>query len=144
MFKSLGIRCRRHTCKVVLITSLVWCFLDLVILLNYSDCSNGIGKWNDKDWWIKNYTNLEFIIYISTVRGHKCSSLALFWSKTTLNTDCMSGIWVDPTSCNMGSFFLRSLALSVPIYRNFQSNGAKWRSIKLWKKNLYNSYIYLH
>ena len=23
-----------------------------------------------------------------------------------------------------------SLALSVPIYRNFQSNGAKWRSLK--------------
>ncbi len=43
MFKSLGIRCRRHTCKVILLTSLVWCFLDLVILLNYSDCSNGIG-----------------------------------------------------------------------------------------------------
>ena len=27
----------------MLITSLAWCFLDLVILLNYSDCSNGIG-----------------------------------------------------------------------------------------------------
>ena len=58
--------------------------------------------------------------------------LAVFWSKTTLNTGCVSGTWVDPTSCKMGSFFLRSLALSVPIYRNFQSNGAKWRSLKLW------------
>ena len=43
MFKSLGIRCRRHTCKVILLTSLVWCFLDILILLNYSDCSNGVG-----------------------------------------------------------------------------------------------------
>ena len=58
--------------------------------------------------------------------------LAVFWSKTTLNTGCVSGTWVDPTSCKMGSFFLRSLALSVPIYRNFQSNGAKWRCMKLW------------
>ena len=43
MFKSLGIRCRRHTCKVILLTSLVWCFLDILILLNYTDCSNGQG-----------------------------------------------------------------------------------------------------
>ena len=43
MFKSLGIRCRRHTCKVILLTSLVWCVMDIVILLTYSDCSNGMG-----------------------------------------------------------------------------------------------------
>ncbi len=43
MFKSLGLRCRRHTCKVVLLTSLAWCFLDLLILMTYSDCSNGMG-----------------------------------------------------------------------------------------------------
>ena len=46
-------------------------------------------------------------------------------------------IWVDPTSCKIGSFFLRSLALSVPIRRNFQSNGVKWRSIKLWKQKFH-------
>ena len=40
---ALGIRCRRHTCKIVLITSLLWCFLDLLVLMTYSDCSNGIG-----------------------------------------------------------------------------------------------------
>ena len=39
----LGIRCRRHTCKIILITSLIWCFLDLLVLMTYSDCSNGIG-----------------------------------------------------------------------------------------------------
>lgn len=48
MFKTLGIRCRRHTCKVILLTSLVWCVLDILILLTYSDCSNGMG------WGCKN------------------------------------------------------------------------------------------
>ncbi len=37
------LRCRRHTCKVVLLTSLAWCMLDLLVLVTYSDCSNGIG-----------------------------------------------------------------------------------------------------
>ena len=66
--------------------------------------------------------------------------LAVFWSKTTLNSGCVSGTWLDPTSCKMGLFFLRSLALplSVPIYRHFQSNGANWQSFKLRKKFLYN------
>ena len=36
-------RCRRHTCKIVIVTSLVWCLLDMLILLSYSDCTNGVG-----------------------------------------------------------------------------------------------------
>ena len=40
---AFGIRCRRHTCKIVLLTSLVWCFVDVVVLVTYSDCSNGAG-----------------------------------------------------------------------------------------------------
>lgn len=36
-------RCRRQTCKIIIATSLLWCILDIVILLSYSDCSNGIG-----------------------------------------------------------------------------------------------------
>ncbi|TRY79170.1 hypothetical protein TCAL_09989 [Tigriopus californicus] len=40
---ALGIRCRRHTCKIVLFTSLVWCILDLLVLVSFSDCSNGMG-----------------------------------------------------------------------------------------------------
>ena len=40
---AFGIRCRRHTCKIVLITSIVWCFIDVVLLVTYSDCSNGAG-----------------------------------------------------------------------------------------------------
>jgi len=37
------VRCRRHTCKIIIVTSLIWCILDILILLTYSDCSNGIG-----------------------------------------------------------------------------------------------------
>ena len=55
-----------------------------------------------------------------------------FCSKTSLTTGCVGGTWVNPPPCKMDTFFLRSLALSVPICRNFQSNGAKWRSLKLW------------
>ena len=31
----------------------------------------------------------------------------------TLNTGCVSGTWMDPIYCKMGTFFLRSLALSL-------------------------------
>ena len=37
----------------------------------------------------------------------------------------MGGAGVDPPSLKTNTIFLRSLALSVPIYRNFQSIGAK-------------------
>ena len=37
---------------------------------------------------------------------------------------------------------LRSLTLSVPTYRNFQSNGANWQCLKLWKR-LYNMIFWL-
>ena len=53
------------------------------------------------------------------------------WSKTSLITGSVGGEGVDLPSCKMGTFFLRSLALSVPIYRHFQSNGGKLRSLKL-------------
>ena len=48
------------------------------------------------------------------------------WSKTTLITVGVGGTGVDPPSCKMSTFFLGSLALSMPICRNFQSNGANW------------------
>ena len=56
------------------------------------------------------------------------------WSKTTLISNSVSGAAVNPPFCKMITFFLRSLGLSVSIYRNFQSNGGKWRSHKLWIK----------
>ncbi|KAL7296447.1 hypothetical protein TKK_0010453 [Trichogramma kaykai] len=34
---------RIHTCQVVLLTSLVWFFIDILILMFYSDCINGSG-----------------------------------------------------------------------------------------------------
>ena len=54
-----------------------------------------------------------------------------FRSKTTLITGGVCGTCVNPPFCKMATFFHRSLALSMPIYRNFHSNGVKWRSIKL-------------
>ena len=53
------------------------------------------------------------------------------WSKTTLITSGMGVTGVDPPSCKTSIFFLRSRALSEPIYRNFQSIGSKWPSLKL-------------
>ena len=57
------------------------------------------------------------------------------WSKTTLYL--LQAVWVGqgwilPLEKQVCTFFLRSLALRVPIYKNFQSNGAKWRSQNLW------------
>ena len=40
----------------------------------------------------------------------------------------------------MGTVFLRSLVLSVPIYRNFQSNGGKWPRFKLRIKMFYTDW----
>lgn len=37
------LRCRRHTCKIIIVTSLIWCVVDVLLLLSYSDCSSGIG-----------------------------------------------------------------------------------------------------
>ena len=54
------------------------------------------------------------------------------WNKTTLITGGVGGAGVVPPSWKKGTIFLWSLVLSVPIHRNFQSNGAKWRSLKLW------------
>ncbi|XP_014220951.1 polypeptide N-acetylgalactosaminyltransferase 5 [Trichogramma pretiosum] len=54
---------RIHTCQVVLLTSLVWFFIDILILMFYSDCINGSGlncqvnelnypqKTNDKEYF---------------------------------------------------------------------------------------------
>ena len=67
-----------------------------------------------------------------------------FRSKTTLITGGVSRTWVNPPFCKMATFFHRSLALSMPIYRNFQSNGVKWRSIKLRKQFFYKIGYYIN
>ena len=66
-----------------------------------------------------------------TVLDRKDCTIALLWSKTSLITGGVGRAGVDPPSRKTNTFFLRSLALSAPIFRNFQSNGAKWRSLKL-------------
>ena len=72
------------------------------------------------------------LIVIYTVGFQKSLRIASVRSKTTLISGCVCGKWVDPPFCKINTFFLMSLALCVPICRNFQSNGAKWRSLKLW------------
>ena len=44
------------------------------------------------------------------------------WSKTTLNTGGMGGARVNPPTCKMGTFFLRSLTLIEPSLNNLISN----------------------
>ena len=55
----------------------------------------------------------------------------------------MSGTGVNPLFRNLDRFFLRSLARSVPICRNFQSNGVKWRSFEPWTKSFYIIWYYI-
>ena len=78
----------------------------------------------------------DYIKYKYTVGEKKDWTKRNIWSKTTLIASGFSGVEVNPPFCKMGTFFHRSLALSVPIYRNFQSNGGKWRSHKLWMKKI--------
>ena len=78
------------------------------------------------------YSNILKITY--TVGELKDSTKRYLCSKTTLIASSVSGAGVIPPFCKMDTFFHRSLALSVPIYRNFQSNGGKWRSHQLWMK----------
>ena len=65
-----------------------------------------------------------------TVGFQKSLRIAPVRSKTTLISGCVCGKWVDPPFCKINTFFLMSLALCVPICRNFQSNGVNWRSFE--------------
>ena len=55
----------------------------------------------------------------------RIAHLAVLWSKTTQTTGGVDGIWENPPTCKMGTFFLMSLTLTEPNLNNFQSNGAK-------------------
>ena len=52
----------------------------------------------------------------------------------------MGGAGMDFLTCNMSTFFLRSLALCVPIGRHFQSNGAKYQMLN---KKIYIMLYYI-
>ena len=80
--------------------------------------------------------------YAHTVGGKKDWTKHYIWSKTTIITSSVRMARVDPRPRKVNEFCLRSLALTVPIYRNFLSNGANWRSIKHWTKNLYNDLLF--
>lgn len=45
MFRS---KIRIHTCRVILLTSLVWFLIDVVVLTFYSDCLSGQCKKNNE------------------------------------------------------------------------------------------------
>ena len=64
--------------------------------------------------------------YTFTVEGKKIEQNALLWSKTILITGSVGKPGVDQPHRKINAFFVRSMALSVPIYRHFQSNGDNW------------------
>ena len=74
------------------------------------------------------FTSYDFAV--CTVKDKNLCTIACFWSKTTLIASSVCEIGVNPPLRKINTFCLRSLALSVPIYRHFQSNGDNWRSIK--------------
>ena len=77
-------------------------------------------------------SNFYFFVSLKhTVVDRKDWTKRNLWSKTTLIASSVSGAGVNPPPRKMNTFFHRSLALIVPIYGNFQSNGSKWRSLKL-------------
>ena len=69
--------------------------------------------------------------YGKNFNGIPYIDLYIFWIKLLiLKLDILQ---IHIIFCKMATFFHRSLALSMPIYRNFQSNIVKWRSCKFWK-----------
>ena len=67
----------------------------------------------NQDWW-EAYHYASFL-FEGTLVEKSFHTKASVWSKTNLNPGCVGGTWVDPPSCKMNTFFLRSLALSMPI-----------------------------
>ena len=96
-------------------------------------------------FWTSPYS---FYVYSSLVLtniqlGKKDWTKRDFRSKTTLIRGGVCGTWVNPPFRKMATFIQRSLALRMSIYRNFQSNGVKWRSRKLWKQKIYLILCYM-
>ena len=74
--------------------------------------------------------------------GKKDSTKRYLRNKTILTTCSISRPGVDPPPRKIITFFLKSLALSVPTSRHFQSNGVNCRSSKyLTKKYIMIYYI---
>ena len=84
-------------------------------------------------FWMVCFTREFHVCFFSV--ANKC--LAYSTASIEWQDSCLWSKWVDPPSCKTNNFFLRSLALSVPIYRNFQSNGANLQYFKPWKQNFY-------
>ena len=67
---------------------------------------------------------------LCTVGEKKDLTKRYWWSKTIRTKGSVGRPEVDPPPRKIIKFFLMSLALSVPIYKHFQSNRANWRSSK--------------
>ena len=88
---------------------------------------------NLEDFFLENQLSLCHE-HFNQVPSREICRPTLLWSKITLISGGVGHAGVDPPSWKTDTFFLGSLALNVPIYRIFQSNGAKWRSFKHWTK----------
>ena len=119
---------------------LIWCFkIDLsnfcVIQFHKSRIFKGLQS-----------TGLRFIVRgICWVGELKDWTKRHLWSKTTLIASSVSWAGVNPPTCKMGTFFLMSLTLTLtePSLNNFQLNGGKWPSLKLWTKKIFNALLYI-
>ena len=71
------------------------------------------------------------IVYIKYTLRHKSLwPLASVCYKTTLNTGDVGGAGPDPQTWKRGTYFFMSLALGIPIFNNFQLNGASGGTLK--------------
>ena len=91
MFKSLGLRCRRHTCKIVLITSVIWCIIDFFVLVTYFDCvglecgkSKLSGKHDSIKFAAKQVTD-EYVFEIQSLRSRDYYMVVQFTVLRCLN-----------------------------------------------------------
>ena len=65
-----------------------------------------------------------------TLSQNSLSGLSSLCYKTTLITGGVGGTGVGPPTFKLGTFLLWPLALSLPIYSNFQVNGAYGETLK--------------
>ena len=85
---------------------------------------------HNSNWSINVNLILAFAVSPSTLPLKSLLPLATVWSKTDLNTGGVGGTGVDPQTWKMGISFLMSLVLRMPIFNNFQWNGALGETLK--------------
>ena len=78
--------------------------------------------------------NIQYIHrYVPCSVEEKClHTFCSIWRKPILITGSMGGAGKDPPSSKMGAFFLMTLTLTEPSFKNSQLNGAKCLGKKLF------------